>query len=178
MTFRRCANIGMSARLVLMLSLVQLMHMLTFGINLNISFKRRILASVMLVSLFPFTFLGIGFYLHQQYDQFLAHQNLLLHVETRLTQTGNELKLYMESLEKTLITFGKRVDQALFDDPAATEKFFNEISRRIPVTALAMHRPEDSQVVEFSGRTTNVNQNSTLKIDRTLYAQARDRPAA
>jgi len=172
-TLRR--NIGMSARLVLMLSLVQLMHMLTFGINLNISFKRRILASVMLVSLFPFTFLGIGFYLHQQYDQFLAHQNLLLHVETRLTQTGNELKLYMESLEKTLITFGKRVDQALFDDPAATEKFFNEISRRIPVTALAMHRPEDSQVVEFSGRTTNVNQNSTLKmIERFMPRHAID----
>ena len=102
-------KIVMFARFVLMLSLVQLMHMLTFGINLNISFKRRILASVMLVSIFPFTFLGIGFYLHQQYDRFLARQNLLLHVETRLTQTSNELKQYMENLEKILITFGKRL---------------------------------------------------------------------
>lgn len=166
-------NIGMFARFVLMLSLVQLMHMLTFGINLNISFKRRILASVMLVSLFPFTFLGIGFYLHQQYGQFLAHQNLLLHVETRLTQTGNELKQYMENLEKTLMAFGKKVDQALFNDLTATERFFNEIGRRIPVTALAMHRPAESQIVEFSGRTSPVNQNSTLSmIERFLPRHA------
>lgn len=166
-------NIGMLARFVLMLSLVQLMQMLTFGINLDVSFKRRILASVMLVSLFPFTFLGIGFYLHQQYDRFMAHQNLLLHVENRLAQTGNELKQYMESLEKTLITCGRSVDQALFKDPAATRDFFNEISRRIPVTALAMHRPEDSQIVEFSDRSSPGNQNSTLRmIERFLPRHA------
>lgn len=166
-------NIGMFARFVLMLSLVQLMHMLTFGINLNISFKRRILASVMLVSIFPFTFLGIGFYLHQQYDRFLAHQNLLLHVETRLTQTSNELKQYMENLEKILITFGKKVDQTLFNDQTATQKFFNDISRRIPVTALAMHRPVESQIVEFAGRTSPVNQNSTLSmVERFLPRHA------
>lgn len=168
-------NIGMFARFVLMLSLVQLMHMLTFGINLDISFKRRILASVMLVSLFPFAFLGIGFYLHQQYDRFLAHQNLLLHVEIRLTQLGNELKQYMETLEKTLIAFGKKVDPALFNDPAATGRFFDMIGRQMPVTALAMHRPEESQIVEFPDRTSPGNQNSTLSmIERFLPRHAID----
>ncbi len=165
-------KIGMFARFVLMLSLVQLFHMLTFGINLNISFKRRILASVMLVSIFPFTFLGIGFYLHQQYDRFLAHQNLLLHVEIRLTQLSNELKQYMENLEKTLIAYGKKIGPALFNDTAATEKFFHAIGRQIPVVALAMHRPEKSQIVEFPERTTTGNQNSTLNmIERFMPRQ-------
>ena len=157
-------NIGIFARLVLMLSLIQLVHMLTFGINLDVSFKRRILASVMLVSLFPFAFLGIGFYLHQQYDNFLAHQNLLLHVEIRLTQLNNELKQYMEGLERTLIAYGKTFNRAFFEDQAKTAALFEEIGRNIPVTGLAMHRPTASQIVEFPERASAVSQNSALNL--------------
>ncbi|HPT47657.1 MAG TPA: adenylate/guanylate cyclase domain-containing protein, partial [Candidatus Rifleibacterium sp.] len=154
--------IGLISRLIIIISLVQLMRMLTFGIDLNTSFKRRILASVMLVSLFPFSFLAIGFYLHRQYDSFLARQNLLLHVETRLTQIHNELEQYMEGLESSFISFGENIDRQLFNDPQATAILFERIGKALPVSALALHRPEKSQIVELPNRSSPANQNSTV----------------
>ncbi|EKD81110.1 MAG: hypothetical protein ACD_39C01973G0001, partial [uncultured bacterium] len=145
-----------------MLSLVQLMHMLLFGINLNISFKRRILASVMLVSLFPFAFLSIGFYLHQQYDAFLARLNMLQHVEISLVQTNNELKQFMAQLESTFIAFARKIDKALFYDEEAVRKLFKEMDAKLPLSAVALHRPEETISVEFPDRISPGSHNSTV----------------
>lgn len=158
--------------IIILLSLVQLLYMSLFGIGLNTSFKNRILVSLILVSTIPFAFLAAGFHLHQQFDEFLAHQNLILHIETRLTQINNELKQYMENLESKLIFYGKKIDRVLFDDLPATEKFFRNLGRIVPVSALAMHRLRDSQTIEFPDRVSQGNQNNSINmIERFMPRQ-------
>ena len=157
-------HLGIAAKVLIVISLIQLIHMLLFGINLDISFARRILASVMLVSIFPYTFFAMSFYLHQQYDGFLSHLNMLQHIEIRLTQMNNELKQFMEQIESTFISFGKRVDKSLFNDEAAIQKLFAEIGQKLPISAIAIHRPKNTEYFEFPEKISPSSQNSMLNI--------------
>lgn len=165
-------DLRVSTGIIILLSMIQLLHMSLFGINLNTSFKSRILVSVMVISTIPFAFLATGFYLHQQFDDFLAHQNLLLHIETRLTHINNELNQYFEYLENSFIAYGKSIDRSLFNNLEASQKFLNEIGIKMPVSALAIHRMRDSQLVEFQNRISPSNQNSSINlIERFMPGQ-------
>jgi len=155
-------HLGLAAKILIMLSLIQLIHMLLFGINLDISFKRRILASVIMVSLFPYAFLSIGFYLHQQYDEFLARLNMLQHIEIRMAQTTNELKQYLESIESSFIYYAKKIDRQMIDDDAALQRLFKEIGQNLPISAVAVHRPENTVSVDFPERISPGSLNSTI----------------
>ncbi|MBU1108230.1 MAG: adenylate/guanylate cyclase domain-containing protein [Candidatus Riflebacteria bacterium] len=157
-------SLGAAAKILVMLSLIQLIHMALFGINLNISFKRRILASAVLVSIFPYSFFGISFYLHKQYDDFLAHLNLLQHVEIKLMQINNELTQFMEKTESNLVSLAGKIDKTLMYDKAAVQKLFAEIGEKVPVSEIALHRPDSSDLREYAERISAVNQNSTTKI--------------
>ncbi|EKD81223.1 MAG: adenylate cyclase-like protein [uncultured bacterium] len=155
-------NLGLAATVLIMLSLIQLMHMLLFGINLDISFKRRILASVMLVSLFPFAFLSIGFYLHQQYDEFLARLNMLQHVEISLAQNNNELRQFLERIESSFIAIARTIDKQVINDDATIQKLFAEIGRQLPISAVAVHRPQNTIATEFPDRVSPGSRSSTV----------------
>ena len=161
-------NLGLAAKALIILSLVQLMHMLLFGIDLNISFKRRILTTVMLVSLFPFAFLSISFYLHQQYDAFLERMNMLQHVEISLAQTNNELKQFMARVERTFISFSQKIDRALINDDNAIQRLFAEAGDKLPLSAIAVHRPSNTVTTEFPGRNSPGSLNNTVSLIERL----------
>ncbi len=154
--------LGLVAKIIIMLSLIQLMHMLMFGINLDISFKRRILASVVVVSLFPYAFLSISFYMHQQYDDFLARLNMLQHIEISLAQTINGLKQHLENIESSFLDYARKIDRTIFNDEAALRRLFGKIGRELPISAVAVHRPENTVAIEFPERISPGSLNTTI----------------
>lgn len=155
---------AVTAKILIILSMILLMHMVLFGINLDTSFKRRILAIAMIISIFPYSFFGISFYLHKKYDDFLAHLNLLQHIEIRLAQFNNELKQFMEGIEGTLIATAGKIDKTIMNDKEAIEKVFVKIGQKTPVSEIALHRLSDSVTREFPENISSANQNSVAKI--------------
>ncbi|PKL45971.1 MAG: hypothetical protein CVV42_18095 [Candidatus Riflebacteria bacterium HGW-Riflebacteria-2] len=157
-------HLWLLGKILIVLSLVLLMRMLLFGINLDISFKRRILASVVLISFFPYAFLSIGFYMQSQYDDFLARMNMLQHIEISLAQTNNELNQFFATLESSFLTYARKIDRAIFKDDAAIYRMFAEIGRAFPISAVAVHRPTDSLSVKFPERISPGSENSSVML--------------
>lgn len=146
------SGLGIAAKTLIVVSLIQLIHILLFGLNLDISFKRRILASVMLVSIFPFTFLAIGFQLFQQYDDFLLRLNLIQYLELTIAQTNHGLTRFMEEMESSMRVLARKIDSKLIKNDDAINRFLEHAGKTLPVSAVAVHRPEDSLILDFPER--------------------------
>ncbi len=161
--------IKLFAAILLGLSALYCLRIMFFGVDLNSSFKQRILATTLLAAMFPFGFFSVTFYLHQQYDEFLKKINMLQHINTRLATFNSQLDHYISWVEGTLAIFAQQVNMANFNNDAAILKLFNQIGGILPVTRLALQRTGSNVNREFLDRSSADNANDSSDILHVFF---------
>ncbi|HMM61630.1 MAG TPA: hypothetical protein PKC25_16040, partial [Candidatus Rifleibacterium sp.] len=145
------------------------LHFMLFGVNLEISFKRRILFSTMCAAVFPFVFFAAVFYLHQEYDSFLRKINMLQHVSTRLATVNNELDQYLAWIEDTISIHSQQINAKNINDDAEVIKIFKAVGQRVPVTRMALQRVSGQLVLDFPQRSSIETGNDSSEVIEKFF---------
>lgn len=158
-----------AAALILAVSGLFCLRFILFGVNMTTSFKRRILAMTLASAMFPFAFFATSFYLHQQYDAFLRKINLLQHINTRLATINSELEHYLAWIESSLSLYFQQINSKNLNDDAEIMKVFEAIGRALPVTRLALQRPENALIKEFEERSSVDEANDSSSVVQKFF---------
>lgn len=134
------------------------------GIDLKSSFKKRILATTGLAAMFPFIFLTVSLYLHQQYDEFLQKINLVQHISTKISLINSEMEQYLAKLEGKLSIYLQQLRNIDLNDERAIDEIFTEIGKNIPVTKLAIQTLSNNINKLFPERRSGTMQNDASEI--------------
>lgn len=161
--------IRLVAAILLGLSGLYCLRIMLFGVNLNSSFKQRILATTLFAAVFPFGFFSATFYLHQQYDDFLKKINLLQHINTRLATFNSQLDHYISWVEGTLSIFAQQVNMTNFNSDTAILKIFDQIGSILPVTRLALQRTGNTVIREFQNRSSADDANDSSDVLQVFF---------
>lgn len=145
------------------------LHFMLFGVNLAISFKRRILFSTMCAAVFPFVFFAAVFYLHQEYDSFLRKINMLQHVNTRLATVNNELDQYLAWIEDTISIHSQQINAKNINDDAEVIKIFKTIGQHIPVSRMALQRGSGQLALDFPQRSSIETGNDSSEVIEKFF---------
>ena len=145
------------------------LHLMLFGIGLEVSFKRRILISTMAAAVFPFVSFAAVFYLHQEYEVFLKKINMLQHVNTRLATVNNELDKYLMWIEDSISIHSQQINAKNINDDAEIIGIFKTIGQLVPVSRMALQRASGQLILNFPQRSSIESGNDSSEMVEKFF---------